>query len=250
MPLAAIRRASADNACALCGQANCQCTGAVDGKDAAQPVDQLDLSQEALAAADDATSVGPATPAGIHETEPGDSASDRNTDGSRPHEATGGPPPNARESDSGEAEPTSSELTVEQQQQLAELKNADREVRAHEQAHLATAGPYAQGGPSYQYQEGPDGRSYAVGGEVSIDASPVPDDPEATIEKAQQVQAAALAPASPSSQDQRVAAAAGQMAAQALAELAQRTRSQQVAAASYGNTSQASTMGSLLDLVA
>src|SRR5579871_6985549 len=76
---------------------------------------------------------------------------------------------------------------------LARLAATDRHVRAHEQAHLAAAGPYAIGGPSYSYAMGPDGHRYAVGGEVSLDTSPDPSDPEATIEKAKVIQAAANA---------------------------------------------------------
>jgi len=111
------------------------------------------------------------------------------------------------------------ELTAEEQQQVNELKQRDAEVKAHEAAHLGAAGGLAQGGASYEYQKGPDGRNYAVGGEVSIDASPVTGDPNATIAKAQQIRAAALAPANPSSQDHKVAAKASQMEAEARQEL-------------------------------
>jgi len=113
------------------------------------------------------------------------------------------------------------QLTPDQQRRVTELKSRDREVRSHEQAHLAAAGPYARGGPTYEYSIGPDGRQYAVGGEVQIDVSPVADDPEATIRKAQVVRAAASAPAEPSGQDRQVAAAAAQMEANARAELQQ-----------------------------
>jgi len=102
---------------------------------------------------------------------------------------------------------------------VRELKARDLEVRTHEQAHLSAAGRYANGGASFTYQRGPNGVSYATGGEVSIDTSPVSGDPKATLEKAQVIQRAALAPAQPSSQDRAVAAAAAQMAAQARAEL-------------------------------
>lgn len=113
------------------------------------------------------------------------------------------------------------ELTPEARKAVEELKAGDREVRAHEAAHLAAAGGIAVGGASYSYERGPDGQLYAVGGEVSIDTSPVADDPAATVRKAEQIRRAALAPANPSSQDLSVAAAAAQMQAQALAELAQ-----------------------------
>jgi len=106
-------------------------------------------------------------------------------------------------------------------QQLQELKSRDREVRAHEQAHLAASGGYATGGPTYTYQQGPDGRRYAVGGEVQIDTSKVSGDPEATIQKMRTVQTAALAPAEPSSQDRAVAAQAATSISEARQDLSQ-----------------------------
>lgn len=101
-----------------------------------------------------------------------------------------------------------SELSEEEKQQVAKLKARDLEVRAHEAAHMAAAGGYA-GGASYSYQQGPDGNSYAIGGEVSIDTSAL-DDPEATAQKMKIVRAAAMAPANPSGQDYAVAASAMQ----------------------------------------
>lgn len=102
--------------------------------------------------------------------------------------------------------------------QIQQLAARDREVRAHEQAHAAVAGQYGSS-PTYSFVRGPDGVSYAVGGEVKIDTSPIPGDPEATLRKAQQLRRAANAPADPSSQDGRVAAQATQMEQQARAEL-------------------------------
>ncbi len=113
------------------------------------------------------------------------------------------------------------QLSKEEQQQVRELKKRDTKVRAHEQAHLSAAGPYASGGASFEYQTGPDGGRYAIGGEVQIDTSAVPDDPGATIAKAQIIRAAASAPAEPSGQDRAVAAGASRMEAQARKELAQ-----------------------------
>lgn len=105
-----------------------------------------------------------------------------------------------------------------QLKELTDLKARDREVRAHEAAHQAVGGQYA-GAISYVYERGPDGAQYAVGGEVSIDTSPVEGDPEATIEKMRVVRAAALAPAEPSPQDRAVAAEAMQLMLQAQSEL-------------------------------
>ncbi|MBU2885340.1 catalase [Gilvimarinus agarilyticus] len=124
-----------------------------------------------------------------------------------------------RDTDEGEALSRSERRELEQQQEtIRELAARDREVRAHERAHAAVGGQYA-GAPSYQYERGPDGVSYAVSGEVGIDASAVPGDPQATLDKAEQVQRAALAPAEPSAQDRRVAARASQLAVEARAEI-------------------------------
>ncbi len=95
-------------------------------------------------------------------------------------------------------------LTEEEEQQVRDLQARDREVRAHEQAHANVGGIYA-GAPTYEFVTGPDGRQYAVAGQVQIDAAPVEGDPEATIEKLETVRRAALAPAEPSTQDRRVA---------------------------------------------
>ena len=103
--------------------------------------------------------------------------------------------------------------------QLRQLKERDQEVRAHEQAHASVGGAHA-GSASFTYQMGPDGVRYAIGGEVDVDLSVVNGDPQATVDKMEQIQRAALAPAEPSSQDRQVAAVAGQQAAKALAELA------------------------------
>ena len=113
--------------------------------------------------------------------------------------------------------------TEEELALIAELKRRDREVRAHEQAHRAAAGPYASA-PTFTYQKGPDGKNYAVGGEVQIDTSPIPGDPEATKRKAEQIRAAANAPASPSAQDRAVAADAASMAIKAQMEIASQRR--------------------------
>ena len=109
-------------------------------------------------------------------------------------------------------------------QEVRKLQLRDREVRAHEAAHAAAGGAYA-GSPTYTFERGADGRSYAVGGSVSIDTSPVKGDPQATLQKAEQVRAAALAPAQPSAQDMKVAQKAQTMAAKARLEMVQQYQS-------------------------
>lgn len=118
-----------------------------------------------------------------------------------------------------------SELSDEEQAQVAKLKQIDAKVRAHERAHAAVGGAHA-GAPSYTYTRGPDGQMYATGGEVAIDIS-AESDPEATLQKATQVAAAALAPADPSGQDRAVAAAAAQLRLEALAQIREEKRAAQ-----------------------
>ena len=121
------------------------------------------------------------------------------------------------------------ELERVERQEIRELEARDQEVRAHELAHAAVGGAYA-GAPSYEYQTGPNGKKYAVGGEVQIDVSKEAN-PQDTIEKMQTVRAAALAPAEPSSQDRKVAAEASQNIAEARMEMLQENAEQREATA-------------------
>ncbi len=113
---------------------------------------------------------------------------------------------------------SAAKLSPEEQQAVLQLKQRDIEVKAHEAAHLANAGQYAAGGPSYSYQTGPDGRRYAIGGEVPIDVGKEKT-PEQTLQKMRIVRRAAMAPANPSSADRNIAAAAGMAEAEALREI-------------------------------
>ena len=122
---------------------------------------------------------------------------------------------------------------------IRQLQSRDSVVRAHEAAHIAAGGGVVTGGAHYSFQKGPDGREYAVGGEVGIDLSPVSGNPRATIAKMETVRAAALAPAEPSAQDQSVAAAAAQAEVRA-----------QVEAYRKSQKKQAPEPGSLVDLIA
>lgn len=112
------------------------------------------------------------------------------------------------------------QLTEEQQDQLRKLQARDREVRQHEQAHMAAAGGLTVSGPTYSFQRGPDGVSYAIGGEVNIDVSPGRT-PQETLIRAQTIERAALAPKDPSGADRAVAAQARQMAQEAHQAIAQ-----------------------------
>jgi hypothetical protein len=111
-----------------------------------------------------------------------------------------------------------------EQRVITQLKQRDREVRAHELAHVAAGAGLVTHGASYTYQTGPDGQRYAIGGEVGIDVSPART-PEETIAKAEQIKAAALAPADPSGPDRQIAARAGQMEMEARMEIAAQSSS-------------------------
>ncbi|MBU2978359.1 putative metalloprotease CJM1_0395 family protein [Alteromonas sp. C1M14] len=100
-----------------------------------------------------------------------------------------------------------------QQQEIEQLEQRDQEVRQHEQAHATRGGQYASA-PQYDYENGPDGKRYVTDGEVSIDVSEA-ESPEQTVQKMEQVRAAALAPAEPSAQDLKVASEATRIAAEA-----------------------------------
>ena len=126
---------------------------------------------------------------------------------------------NERGSERGSAR-QGAELSSEDARRVEQLRARDREVRAHEQAHIAAAGGLA-GSPKYEFQVGADGRRYAVGGEVSINVA-AGRTPQETLKRAATIRAAANAPAQPSGQDQSVAARAGQMATDARVELARR----------------------------
>jgi hypothetical protein len=104
--------------------------------------------------------------------------------------------------------PSDPEHKLAEQRDLQHLRNIDRQVRAHEQAHVSAGGRYVTSGASFRYATGSDGRQYAVAGEVTIDTREIPGNPRATLIKAQTILRAALAPTNPSAQDRRVAAEA------------------------------------------
>lgn len=110
------------------------------------------------------------------------------------------------------------DLTEEELSEIEHLKERDQEVRTHENAHQRAGGAYA-GFPQYSYTKGPDGKDYITDGSVSISVSEE-STPQKTIEKMEQVQRAALAPAEPSGQDLKVASQAANIENEARRELA------------------------------
>lgn len=88
------------------------------------------------------------------------------------------------------------------QRVLEKFKNSDSQIRTHEQAHAANGNTTTP--ISYKYQVGPDGKLYAVGGEVHLDTS-LPKDPKAAAFKLTQIQKASSAPSQMSGADSHIA---------------------------------------------
>ena len=86
-------------------------------------------------------------------------------------------------------------------------------------------------------------------GRYNIDTSPIPGDPQATIQKAQRIRSAALAPANPSAQDRSVAAQATRLEAQARQEL-QEERTKHIQNATSAPYSQSISPSHLFDVFA
>ena len=110
------------------------------------------------------------------------------------------------------------ELSAEEKQEVEKLRERDQKVRRHEQAHLSAAGGLATGGANYKFKTGPDGRQYAVGGEVGLKI-PQGGSPEEKLRTAAQLERAALAPEEPSASDRNIAAKARQQKAEAQQEI-------------------------------
>lgn len=135
----------------------------------------------------------------------GDDGADRQSTGEPNTASTAEPKPD-------EAQQKQQQIRESREQQALEreidsLMKRDTQVRSHEQAHAAVGGIHA-GQPAFEFEKGPDGKRYAVEGEVQIDVSVVNGDPLATMAKMKQVYAAAMAPVDPSMADIRVAAEA------------------------------------------
>lgn len=113
--------------------------------------------------------------------------------------------------------------------EVMELQTIEDKVIAHEQAHKAVGGEFA-GSATYGYSVGPDGKRYITSGEVSISV-PGTGEPEEMMRAMETVKRAALAPANPSGQDQRVAASASAKIISLQSDIAR-----QKAAEAYGTT--------------
>ena len=125
------------------------------------------------------------------------------------------------------------ELSEDEERLVRDLATRDAEVRAHESAHQAAGGGMV-GAASYTYQQGPDGKMYAIGGEVSVSMK-VGGTPEETIANARQLAAAAMAAGDPSPQDHAVAASARIMAMKAEQQLANESKEEILGKKTYAD---------------
>lgn len=131
---------------------------------------------------------------------------------------------NTQNDDKNAGQKNIGELSREEQRIVSELQAADTNVRAHEAAHMAAGGGLTSPA-SYTYERGPDNKMYAVAGEVGISTSQG-NTPQESLNKAQTIRRAALAPADPSPQDLKVAAQAASMEMSARAEILQEKMAQ------------------------
>lgn len=125
------------------------------------------------------------------------------------------------------------ELSVGEEQLLKDLEARDGEVRAHEAAHQAAGGGMT-GAATYTYQQGPDGKMYAIGGEVSVSMKSG-STPEETIANARQIASAAMAAGDPSPQDFAVASSARVMEMKAQQQLVKERREETLGIQTYSN---------------
>ncbi|MDY6124226.1 MAG: putative metalloprotease CJM1_0395 family protein [Campylobacter sp.] len=131
---------------------------------------------------------------------------------------------NTQNNDKNAGQKNIGELSLEEQRIVSELQAADTNVRAHEAAHMAAGGGLTSPA-SYTYERGPDNKMYAVAGEVGISTSEG-NTPQESLNKAQTIRRAALAPADPSPQDLKVAAQAASMEMNARAQIMQEKMAQ------------------------
>ena len=125
------------------------------------------------------------------------------------------------------------ELSEDEERLVIDLQARDSEVRTHEAAHQAAGGGMT-GAATFTYQQGPDGKMYAIGGEVSISMK-TGSTPEETIANARQIITSAMAAGNPSPQDHAVAASAKVMEMKAIQQLAREEQEKLAGHDTYNN---------------
>ncbi len=128
---------------------------------------------------------------------------------------------------------TTDKLSTDEERLVRDLASRDSQVRAHEAAHQAAGGGMV-GSASYTYQQGPDGKMYAIGGEVPINMK-TGSTPQETIANARQIATAAMATGNPSPQDFSVASSARVMEMKAQQQVARERTQEILGKESYSN---------------
>ena len=139
-------------------------------------------------------------------------------------------------------------LSQEEQKEVERIKRIDREVRRRELANRAVAGEYARGAVSFEYVTGPDGKKYAVEGHINIVVRSVPNNPKATIRKAQAIRNINLTSGS-SPQGRSVSAEVARMEREARMELKTEQRKESDNVTKAGNAVETTDTTSSQDLI-
>jgi hypothetical protein len=122
--------------------------------------------------------------------------------------------------------PDAGQLQQRRDAVVQKLKTMDSRVRMQERSQAA-AGANLSGSPIYDYRTGPDGRRYAVAGEVAI-AVRAGATPEATIGRARSARSVALGSARPSLGERAAAESARRLEQLARHEMSEATQRAQV----------------------
>jgi hypothetical protein len=138
-----------------------------------------------------------------------------------------------KEQEKKRVEKSADKLNPDEKRLVKDLATRDAEVKVHEAAHQAAGGGMT-GVASYSYQQGPDGKMYAIGGEVSISMK-ASSNPEETFRNAKQLIASAMAAGSPSPQDFAVVSSARVMEMKAMQQQARKGQEEIIGRESYKN---------------
>lgn len=98
-----------------------------------------------------------------------------------------------------------------------QLELSQTQIQRHIESHRAVTTQHSSP-PNYQYQS-LDGALYIVSGDVVFDTSAESNNPQATLEKAQLIRMASMAPIDPSLQDRNASQQAMMMVTQAKGEI-------------------------------
>lgn len=130
------------------------------------------------------------------------------------------PEPSAAAQAAAASAAESSVVTTDDLRELRDLQRSDRQVRVQENLQRQLAAEFVRGAPVYEFEEGPDGRRYAVGADSDFQLpNQASSDPRQAARDAASARQAALASAVSSPAEQAFAARAASAEARARAEI-------------------------------